>query len=922
MFAEVVGAVQSLGAAVTAASSSFTSLVQGGATIISTMRQVAGGMDQVQAKAAALKIGEAFTTAGASLQALGQKIVVVGQNLEQFGTAGQAAGKAIEGIGTAVSTAGGYIKDFSGQASQLVLTLAAMPGAIAAVTAAVGLLRTGLVLLTASMGPWGIVLLAAGAALASLLAVLSQTQEKAAEKIEPKVTVDTSSAMDELHKLEQQALDLDAEIEKKKKLNIDTADDEAKLRAIYDQAAALKEKLEEPIKVTDNNTIIDVNAKIKALQAQFDDGKISITEFIAKLKELNTASLPTAKDFGKQYDDGKISLQQYIAKLQELSAATAKATAAAGLTAQQLRQAWQDGIISLDQYKSKLDALSQAKPPTSKDLFQMWQDGIISLDQYKSKLQELYSLKPGGINADELRYLWQTGMISLDQYKSKLEALSAVKVEPKIAPPDLKGLQDAGKEVTDLFNKIAELQQKKIELQAAHIDHSQVDKDIADLQKKFDDLQHPPPPAPVPPPDTTQAESAWERFKQFLNTPIDFGKLFDMSAKADEFDQSLNKMQTEAETTGQQIDDALKIKPEIEDPSGAGGFSDLVQAAEKAANEVEAVFQNIKPEFQGDLDFGKIVDAAEKAAKEIEDKFNDIKPEFKGSLDFDKLVDQARMAAIEIEGAFQSIHPEFTGSIDFNNIIVQAQNAAQQVAQAFSFIVIPPPQPPDFSGVINAAQQAAEQIAAIFADVLSQVSTASGQIQDAVSQAGTSLQTAQQSATDAAQAASEAADSANAAVQSANAAADAAAQAAASAAAAAQSAGGHAGGGFISGPGSGTSDSILARLSNGEFGLRAAAVAYYGASFFDLFNNMRFPLGGFRDGGLNQISFMPRITLPAFAGGGLVSTTQQSTRVLNLTIGTQTYKGLIAPEDTAQALERAAIARQASSLGIRPGWNK
>lgn len=49
--------------------------------------------------------------------------------------------------------------------------------------------------------------------------------------------------------------------------------------------------------------------------------------------------------------------------------------------------------------------------------------------------------------------------------------------------------------------------------------------------------------------------------------------------------------------------------------------------------------------------------------------------------------------------------------------------------------------------------------------------------------------------------------------------------------------GGRAGGGFISGPGSGTSDSIMARLSNGEFVMRAAAVNSIGADKLSYMNN-------------------------------------------------------------------------------------
>lgn len=59
---------------------------------------------------------------------------------------------------------------------------------------------------------------------------------------------------------------------------------------------------------------------------------------------------------------------------------------------------------------------------------------------------------------------------------------------------------------------------------------------------------------------------------------------------------------------------------------------------------------------------------------------------------------------------------------------------------------------------------------------------------------------------------------------------------------------GHATGGYISGPGTGTSDSILARLSNGEFVMRAAAVRAYGPDFMAKLNGLQIPR--FAEGGL------------------------------------------------------------------------
>lgn len=67
-------------------------------------------------------------------------------------------------------------------------------------------------------------------------------------------------------------------------------------------------------------------------------------------------------------------------------------------------------------------------------------------------------------------------------------------------------------------------------------------------------------------------------------------------------------------------------------------------------------------------------------------------------------------------------------------------------------------------------------------------------------------------------------------------------------------------GGFVTGPGTGTSDSIAARLSDGEYVIRSAAVRRVGVAFLDAVNHL--------DAGPRS----PRPVRPAFAQGGLVST--------------------------------------------------
>ena len=81
-------------------------------------------------------------------------------------------------------------------------------------------------------------------------------------------------------------------------------------------------------------------------------------------------------------------------------------------------------------------------------------------------------------------------------------------------------------------------------------------------------------------------------------------------------------------------------------------------------------------------------------------------------------------------------------------------------------------------------------------------------------------------------------------------------------------------GGFVRGPGTGTSDSIAARLSAGEFVVRADAVRRVGVGFLEAINGAR----------------TPRIrstvaSLPAFASDGLVSGGNDASGSLEATIG-------------------------------------
>ena len=57
----------------------------------------------------------------------------------------------------------------------------------------------------------------------------------------------------------------------------------------------------------------------------------------------------------------------------------------------------------------------------------------------------------------------------------------------------------------------------------------------------------------------------------------------------------------------------------------------IVTAAQSAANEVEATFNNIKPEFKGGLDFSGVISAATSAAGEVQAKFDAIKDPIKAA---------------------------------------------------------------------------------------------------------------------------------------------------------------------------------------------------------------------------------------------------------------------------------------------------
>ena len=142
---------------------------------------------------------------------------------------------------------------------------------------------------------------------------------------------------------------------------------------------------------------------------------------------------------------------------------------------------------------------------------------------------------------------------------------------------------------------------------------------------------------------------------------------------------------------------------------------------------------------------------------------------------------------------------------------------------------------------------------------------------------------------------------------------------------AADAATGFARGGPVFGAGSATSDSIPAWLSNGEFVMRAAAVRKYGLSLFNTLNRLQLDpnaFARFAEGGLVR-SLQVLMPQPIqFAEGGLVPqpASTASLRPINLTIGAETFAGLLAPQDVAQKLMQVAVGKQIRSAGRRPGY--
>jgi hypothetical protein len=126
-------------------------------------------------------------------------------------------------------------------------------------------------------------------------------------------------------------------------------------------------------------------------------------------------------------------------------------------------------------------------------------------------------------------------------------------------------------------------------------------------------------------------------------------------------------------------------------------------------------------------------------------------------------------------------------------------------------------------------------------------------------------------------------------------------------------------GGYVRGPGTGTSDSIFARLSNGEYVVRAAAVQRYGVGFLSRLNSMQLPK--FNMGGLVNTfdNLASSLAIPRFAGGGLAVAGGGS--MSNVTIqfpGLPDIVGLRGSSSVVDDLRKAASMAQIRSGGRKP----
>lgn len=131
---------------------------------------------------------------------------------------------------------------------------------------------------------------------------------------------------------------------------------------------------------------------------------------------------------------------------------------------------------------------------------------------------------------------------------------------------------------------------------------------------------------------------------------------------------------------------------------------------------------------------------------------------------------------------------------------------------------------------------------------------------------------------------------------------------------------GLAGGGEVHGRGTSTSDSIWARLSNGEFVMKARAVKYWGLSMMRSLNNMVQPKGFAAGGYVDALGGVMNSGAARGVGGALYASAAavEGRIAVDLSHNGRTFYGLLAPARVAAAMERYASSQQRVSLGRRP----
>lgn len=133
-------------------------------------------------------------------------------------------------------------------------------------------------------------------------------------------------------------------------------------------------------------------------------------------------------------------------------------------------------------------------------------------------------------------------------------------------------------------------------------------------------------------------------------------------------------------------------------------------------------------------------------------------------------------------------------------------------------------------------------------------------------------------------------------------------------------------GGAVHGKGTSTSDSILARLSRGEYVVKAASVKKFGLGFMNAINSGVVPaIKGFADGGL--VDAIKNSTTSLRLSGGIPSATATpqasfaaTGRPINLQIpGAGSFR-VYSEESEAQRLQRQLRSTDMKSSADKPGW--